>query len=105
MGWDDFIRMVNALGCVFGLSILSVSSYRHWREWNSKTKAYWWAFFGFIFLGFEGSLEAIVLGTRPGPRLFLHTIVIGWTIRVLLMQGDITMKPELPWKKDKKNEA
>lgn len=100
MHWVDVIRTANALGCLFGLMLLSTSSYRHWFFWNTKTKVYWWAFFGYIFLGLESSIEALITDAAVGPRLFLQSILIAWTLIALLIEGEITMRPDFPWKKD-----
>lgn len=101
MYWDETLRLFNSLGCLFSLWLLGTSSFRHWHEWNAKTKAHWWAFFGFLFFGFEASAEAIITNASPGPRILLQSIIIIWTIRSLLLHGDIIISTDLPWEKDK----
>lgn len=94
MEWYDIVRAFNALVCFICLLYMANKARVQWSEWNIKTTTHWWAFTGWIFIGFEGALENIVLGTKPGPRIILGTMVIVWTAITLRTPGEVRFHHE-----------
>lgn len=101
MTWDVVLRLVNASGCLFSLWLMVLAAYRTWRHWSDKTQTMWFALFGWVFLGFEGSIESIIFGIAPGPRTVLQTLVIAFTVTAFLKSGAIQQASVVPpWKKE-----
>jgi hypothetical protein len=95
------LRVITALGCLFALWILGVGAFRQSSEWNGKTIDVWTAFFGWVFLGFVGAVEALYRGLSAGPSSILKLLVVAITIRALLRYGSVkTDNRGKPWKKD-----
>lgn len=99
--WDVLARIVNSLGCVVGMYILIRAATRQYGEWNFKTQNHWWALFGWVTLGLEGSIENLVQGNPPGPRTVIQTLVIAWTIRALTIRREkLEAEPAFPKKEN-----
>ena len=97
--WGVIGRIINILGCFFGLWLLAQSAREQWNNWNLKTQSHWWALVGWVFLGLELSIEMLILDINPGPRTVIQTLVIAWTIRALTMQEKLEADaPRMPWK-------
>lgn len=98
MGWEDLLRPINAMGCAVAMWFLASAAFRQWKSWNNKTQAHWWALFGWVFLGLEGAIEAMVLDTTPGPRVVIQTLVVAWTLRAMAIHEELKADPAVPWK-------
>lgn len=100
MDWADVLRILNAIGCGVALWFLGSSAYRQWHDWSEKTQLHWWALLGWVFLGFEGSIENAWFHTVPGPRVIIQSLVIVFTLRALAHKGELRAQGIKPWKKE-----
>ena len=98
MDWETFVRIANLIGSVFALWLLASTRYRQWNTWNYRTRVHWMALVGWVFLGFEATLESLIFNTDPGPRTILTSLVIAWTVRALLIEQPLESNANLPWK-------
>ena len=98
------LRVINIIGCLLILWWLSVSAFRNWRNWNEKTRMHWWALVGWVFLGFELTIENLIQNNSPGPKTIIQTLVVAWTIRALLLNDELSARSSIPWKKEQDDE-
>lgn len=94
MSWLDMLRLLNAFICLGALWYMAMKAFHQWSTWSRKTQSHWWAFFGWIFLGLEGSLESYLLDAKPGPRIVMATVVMLWTVITLVQKGEVRFHSE-----------
>lgn len=89
------VRVFNAIGCSVALYLLFTAARQQWDSWNFKTQQHWWALIGWVGLGLEGVIEALIMQTEPGPRVILQALVVTWTLRAITIRDELRVEPIL----------
>lgn len=93
-GWT-ILRILCILGCCVSGLLLSTARFRQWNEWSDKTKDHWWALGGWVFFGTYGTIESMIQHNPGGSRLIVLALVITFTLRALLRDGELQARASL----------